>query len=71
MGKKKEVVLPSTVVITQIVDNDAVTQFGDKFTELLNHAKAKGYKKPRKGDLLSQIIKKGVCQIKISTYFNK
>ena len=62
--------MASTIMFTQSINKSESKSFDKKYIQLVRFAEKKGLKKPKKGDLLSKIIKDGVTEITPDTFFN-
>jgi len=65
-NKKKS----SSVVLSQSVSSVAKKTLDEVTNKLEQIAIEKGYKQPKKGDVLSKLIELGAKRLDLNTYFN-
>lgn len=68
MGRKKSE--GTTTAMTQIVDNNAITNLDNIYGKLKDYATEHGYRIPNKGEVLTKLIAIGVKDFDIPSYFN-
>ncbi len=52
--------MANTKVLTQAVDESAYKEFDELYDKLVKYANAKGIRKPKKGEVLSKLIRDGI-----------
>lgn len=59
----------TAVAFTQSLDEKTLDSFNKKYDDLVKFAKKNGYRKPKKGDFLAKVIKRGIAKVALKNFF--